>query len=200
MAQITSLTALTEIYGAPAAASLTKVSKTVSPLYRDWIMKSRFCVLSTVGPDGAHATPRGDDTSAVQVPDSTTILLPDWPGNKRIDALRDIVADGRASLMFMAPGNNNVVRVNGTAVIDDDMALRQRFEFKGKVPITVVVITVDEVLFQCARALLRSALWSAEHPTGLATAGEFLAEQSDGEIDAVTYDTDWNVRGPATMY
>ena len=106
MAQITSLTALTEIYGAPGAASLTKVSKTVSPLYRDWIMKSRFCVLSTVGPDGVHSTPRGDDTSAVQVPDSTTILLPDWPGNKRIDALRDIVADGRASLMFMAPGNN----------------------------------------------------------------------------------------------
>ena len=200
MAQITSLTALTEIYGAPAGASLTKVSKTVSPLYRDWIMKSRFCVLSTVGLDGVHSTPRGDDTSAVQVPDSTTILLPDWPGNKRIDALRDIVADGRVSLMFMAPGNNNVIRVNGTAVIDDDMALRQRFEFKGKVPITVVVITVDEVLFQCARALLRSDLWGAEHPTGLATAGEFLAEQSNGAIDAVTYDTDWNVRGPATMY
>lgn len=200
MTRITSQDRLTEIYGTPVGASLIKVSKTVSPLYRDWIMASRFCVLSTVGPDGVNATPRGDDTNAVQVPDSTTILLPDWRGNNRIDALRDIVSDGRMSLMFMVPGNNNVIRVNGTAVVDDDMALRQRFEFKGKLPITVVVITVQEVLYQCARALLRADLWGAAHPTGLPTAGELLAEQSNGDIDAVAYDTDWDVRGPATMY
>jgi uncharacterized protein len=93
--------------------SLTKVAPGLTPLYRQWIEAARFCVLSTVGEDGTDGSPRGDDGPVVRVVDARTLWLPDWRGNNRIDSLRNIVRDGRVSLMFMVPGSANVVRVNG---------------------------------------------------------------------------------------
>ncbi|MFT7594532.1 MAG: putative pyridoxine 5'-phosphate oxidase superfamily flavin-nucleotide-binding protein [Paracoccaceae bacterium] len=88
----------------------------MTPIYRRWIMASRLCMLSTVGPDGTDGTPRGDDGPVVLELDPGTLALPDWHGNNRLDSLRNIVVDGRVSLMFMVPGSNNVVRVNRTEV------------------------------------------------------------------------------------
>jgi uncharacterized protein len=104
----------------PSPTSLAKVARRLTPLYRRWIEAARFCVLSTVGPEGTDGSPRGDDGPVVRVVDDRTLWLPDWRGNNRIDSLRNIVRDGRVSLMFMVPGSNNVVRVNGRAVLTDD--------------------------------------------------------------------------------
>ena len=107
------IAALEALYGTPGKASLIKVRDRLTPTYRAWIMASRLCVVSTIGPNGTDGSPRGDDGPVVQELDPQTVLMPDWRGNNRMDTLRNIVADGRISLMFMVPGSNNVVRVNG---------------------------------------------------------------------------------------
>ncbi len=180
---------LEELYGVPAARSLDKVTPVVTPLYRDWIERSRFCVLSTVGPEGTDASPRGDDGPVVRLVDPRTLWLPDWRGNNRIDSLRNIVRDGRVSLMFMVNGADNVVRINGRAVLCTDPGVTGGFEQRGKHPRSVIVVTVAEVYFQCAKALMRSGLWSrGADAEGLPTAGQFVREQDQG-FDAESYDS-----------
>ncbi len=192
---------LEQIYGKPGPASLRKVSDHLSPLYREWIMASRFCVVSTVGPEGTDGSPRGDIGPVVQELDPKTLLMPDWHGNNRIDTLRNIVADGRISLMFFVPGSNNVVRLNGTAKVTLDEEMRARFEVKGKHPRSVVVIQIGEVYTQCARALMRSETWtSGDRSEGLPTVGEILAEQTHGEEGGAPYDDAWGARAAKTMW
>jgi hypothetical protein len=179
---------LEELYDAVVPAALTKVLPRLSPLYQQWIEASRFLVLSTVGPDGTDASPRGDDRAVVRVADSKTLWLPDWRGNNRIDSLRNIVRDGRVSLMFMVPGCNNVVRVNGTAILTADEKATAQFEKNGKHPMTMIVITVGEVYFQCAKALMRSGLWqSGGESDRVPSAGRFIKEIQAG-FDAEEYD------------
>ncbi len=188
MKTIDDITALEALYDAPVPASLTKVTQKITPLYREWIETSRFLILSTVGPEGTDASPRGDDGPVVRIIDDRTIWLPDWRGNNRIDNLRNIVRDGRVSLMFMVPGALNVVRVNGRAVLSDDPALTSTFEQRGRHPKTIIVIRPDEVYFQCAKALMRSDLWNREDAEGLPTAGQFVKER-DAAFDAESYDS-----------
>jgi len=148
-------------------------------------------VLTTVGPEGTDGSPRGDQGPVVQVIDPTTLALPDWKGNERIDSLRNIVRDGRVSLMFLIPGSTNALRVNGTARLTADPALCASFTRDDKHPRTVIVIQIAEVYPQCARALQRSALWtSGDVSQGLPSIGTMLAEASEGAIDATQYDED----------
>ncbi|WP_296422573.1 MSMEG_1061 family FMN-dependent PPOX-type flavoprotein [Yoonia sp.] len=191
---------LEALYGAPGHASLIKVADRLTPLYADWIMRSRFCVVSTVGADGTDGSPRGDDGPVVQALDAKTLLLPDWRGNNRIDTLRNIVTDGRISLMFLVPGSNNVVRVNGVAVVSVAPDLLARFDQNGHQPRSVVVITIAEVYSQCARALLRARTWAAgDESAGLPSVGAILAEQEAG-FDGGTYDAGWAARAKDTMW
>ncbi|MEJ8562868.1 pyridoxamine 5'-phosphate oxidase family protein [Yoonia sp. GPGPB17] len=191
---------LEALYGTPGKASLIKVAPQLTPLYRKWIMASRFCVVSTVGPDGTDGSPRGDDGPVVQELDAQTLLLPDWRGNNRIDTLRNIVNDGRISLMFVVPGSDNVIRVNGTAVVSLAPYLLGRFTQNGRQPRSVVVIKITEVYSQCARALIRARLWSSDDESaGLPTIGELLAEQEAG-FDGTEYDAEWAGRAAKTMW
>jgi len=193
--------ALEALYGAPGEPSLRKVARQMTPAYRKWIMASRFCVLSTVGPEGTDGSPRGDDGPVVQELDPQTLLLPDWRGNNRIDSLRNIVADGRVSLMFMVPGSNTVVRVNGTAKVTLDDDLRARFERKGKQPRSVIVIRIGEIYSQCARAVMRARLWAAgDEGAGLPSMGDILHEMTQGAIDGKAYDQEWPGRAARTMW
>lgn len=187
MTPIKDLDTLQAIYGDPVPRSLTKVADHITPLYRRWIEASRFVILSTAGPEGTDASPRGDAGPVVRIADEKTLLLPDWRGNNRIDSLRNIVRDPRASLMFMIPGENNVVRVNGCALVTADAEVLLGFGQNGKHPRTVIALTVAEVYFQCAKALMRSALWSAPQPERIPTAGAFLKEMEQG-FDAASYD------------
>ncbi len=200
MKAIGTLEELEQIYGEPIAASLKKVCAVLTPNYRKWVEASRFLVLSTVGPEGTDASPRGDDGSVVRIMDEKTLLLPDWRGNNRIDSLRNIVRDKRVSLMFMVPGSNNVVRVNGTAIITADDMLLKQFEKNGKHPRTVVVVTLEEIYFQCAKALMRSKLWGVgDESADLPTAGDFVKEQQ-ADFDAKSYDSGYEEYAKTRMW
>ncbi|MEM8653638.1 MAG: pyridoxamine 5'-phosphate oxidase family protein [Pseudomonadota bacterium] len=197
---IDDIPALEALYGTPGAASIRKVSDHLTPLYAQWIAASRFAILTTVGPDGTDGSPRGDDGPVVLQLDAKTLAMPDWRGNQRLDSLRNIVVDGRVSLMFMVPGSNTVVRVNGHARLTADDDLRQHFEQKGRNPATVIVIKIDEVYTQCARALIRAGLWTRDDGEGLPTPGEILAEVSSGEEGGKPYDDAWPERAARTMW
>ena len=186
MQTVTSIEELETLYAAPAPASLIKVTKKMTPRYRQWIEAARFVVVSTVGPEGTDSSPRGDDGPVVRIADEKTVLLPDWSGNNRIDTLRNVVRDERVSLMFMVPGCNNVVRINGTAVLAVDDGLRESFAKNGKRPATVIVVTIGEMYFQCAKAIMRAELWNGATPE-VPTAGQFIKEMKS-DFDADGYD------------
>lgn len=199
--QVGTVAELEGLYGEPGAPSLRKVARKLTPLYRRWIMQSRFCMLSTVGADGTDGSPRGDDGPVVLELDESTLAMPDWRGNNRLDSLRNIVTDGRVSLMFVVPGSNNVVRVNGHAWISKSEALRERFRRDRHLPATVIVIDVFEMYTQCARAMIRAGLWTSEDESGtLPTVGEILAEQTNGAEGGEAYDTAWGPRAAKTMW
>ncbi|WOI55390.1 MSMEG_1061 family FMN-dependent PPOX-type flavoprotein [Palleronia sp. LCG004] len=188
-------------YAAPKRTSMEKVARDITPVYAAWIARSRFCVLSTVGPEGTDASPRGDDGPVVRIVDARHLLMPDWYGNNRLDSLENIVEDGRVSLMFFVPGSRNVVRVNGhgTLVVDD--ALLESFAHRGKPPATVLSVEVAEVYFQCARAILRSNLWSGrDESADLPSAGDMLAAMAAEAIEAREYDRAWAKEAPETLW
>ena len=198
---ITTLDDLHRHYGQPGEAATVKVTDHLTPAYRTWLRRSRFCILSTVGPEGTDGSPRGDEGPVVTILDAQTLALPDWHGNNRIDSLRNIVRDGRVSLIFLVPGATNALRINGTARLTADDNLRARFTRDGKQPRSVIVIKIAEVYSQCARALIRSGLWtSGDQSQGLPTVGDMLREITDGRIDGQAYDADWPGRAALTMW
>lgn len=200
MKKVETAAELEAIYGAPASLAVNKVARRMTPMYRRWIEASRFLVLTTVGPEGTDGTPRGDDGPVVRITDDQTLMLPDWRGNNRIDSLRNIVRDGRVSLMFMVPGCENVVRVNGAAIVTVDPEVTGQFEQRGKHPRSVTVVTIGEMYFQCAKALMRSRLWHGGDETGkVPTAGEFLREVQD-DFDAEGYDQGYPVYAEPRMW
>ncbi len=188
MQTIKDVAELEAVYGEAVPMALTKVVDHMTPAYREWIEASRFLILSTVGPEGTDATPRGDDGPVVRIVGPQEIWLPDWRGNNRIDSLRNIVRDGRASLMFMVPGCNNVVRVNGTGIVTMDPDVTETFEQKGKHPRSVVCVKIGEMYFQCAKALMRSGLWRADDESDrVPSAGDFVRAIHE-DFDAKAYD------------
>ena len=200
MEWVEDIKALEALYGTPGAPALRKVATRLTPLYRQWIMASRFCVLSTVGPGGTDGSPRGDDGPVVTELDAQTLAMPDWRGNNRMDSLRNIVADGRVSLMFMVPGSDTVVRVNGQARVTTDDVLRARFDDRGRLPRSVIVIRIAEVYTQCSRAPMRARLWRCDDSAGLPTVGQILAEQTNGAEGGAEYDAAWGARAAKTMW
>ena len=180
---------------------MRKVTDHLVPSYRTYLEHARFCILTTVGPEGTDSSPRGDEGPVVTILDPRHLAMPDWHGNNRIDSLRNIVRDGRVSLIFLISGSNTAIRVNGTAILTADDALCARFSRDGKAPRTVIVITIAEVYSQCARAMMRAQLWtSGDRSTGLPTVGDMLREISQGGIDGRTYDKEWPSRAEKTMW
>lgn len=201
MSEITSIEALEAHYDAPSEASLTKVTPALTPAYHAWITRSRFCILSTMGAEGVQASPRGDDGPVVRVADPATLLMPDWRGNNRLDCLRNIVTDGRASLMFFVPGSQNVIRVNGRARLSVSAELCASFVRKDVAPRCVIVFGISEVYAQCARALIRSRLWSSgDESAGLPSMGDILSEITQGDFDGASYDAQWATRAEKSMW
>ena len=193
---------LRAIYDGTSEASIAKVTATLTAEYRLMIETSPFLALATVGPEGMDCSPRGDKGGVVRVADDRTVLLPDWRGNNRVDSLLNIVRDPRVALMFLIPGSNTTMRINGRAVVSVAPDLLVSFEMDGKHPRTVIVVTIDEVYFQCARALMRSELWNPDNvvdPAALPTPG-LLLKAAKAEFDQETYDREWAARAAKTMW
>ena len=195
---------LESIYNAaPAQASIAKVADHITPAYRKLIEHSPFVALATTGPEGLDCSPRGDAGAVVRVLDEKHIAMPDRRGNNRIDSLRNIVENPKVALLFLLPGSGTTFRINGTAGLTTDQAMCKSFEMEGKLPRCVIVINVDAVYFQCARAVIRAGLWdSARHiaKDKLPSAGEILDSMTAGEIDGAKYDAEWPGRAKASLW
>jgi PPOX class probable FMN-dependent enzyme len=198
---VTTLDQLAAIYDPPRELVLKKVIPQLEPKAVAFIAASPFAILATVGPQGAHATPRGDAPGFIVPLDEHTLALPDRRGNNRLDALRDIVANPAVALLFLVPGAGEALRVNGTARITADPALRERFTVQGKVPATVVLVTVREVYMQCAKAISRSKLWGERaRPGTVPSMGELISAHTGGLVDPKAYDAEAPQRLLDTMY
>jgi PPOX class probable FMN-dependent enzyme len=194
---------LEAIYGQPNEASTVKVADRVTPQYRALIDKSPFVALATSGPEGLDCSPRGDLPGFVRVHDDKTLMMPDRRGNNRVDSLRNIVRDPKVALLFLIPGAGSTLRVNGRAQVSVDPDLLASFRMDGKAPRTVIVMTVDEIYFQCARAIVRAELWNPDRrvdPADLPTPGQILAEMSANRVGGDDYDRAWPERARQSLW
>jgi PPOX class probable FMN-dependent enzyme len=203
MTTITSLEQLDAIYGKPGQPSLVKEVGYITPHYRSFIEASPFCALATFGPEGLDCSPRGDRPGFVRVGDERTLHLPDRRGNNRTDSLKNVIREPHVALLFLIPGCNETLRVNGRAHLSIAPELLDSFAIDEKAPRSVMVIEVDTVYFQCARALLRSELWNPQKHIdrkSLPTAGEMLAALSDRKEGGIEYDRAWSARAKETLW
>lgn len=201
--QIQSNDELDALFGSPGEAAIKKEVDRLVPVYRRLIEASPFYVMATSGPAGLDCSPRGDPAGFVEVLDERHLLLPERAGNNRIDSLRNLVDDPRIGLLFLVPGKNETLRVNGRARITTDPDLLERTAMKGKPPQCVIVVEIETVFFQCARALLRARLWDPESRTlaeRTPTAGEMLAGVPESTILAEEYDDGLDERQERTLY
>lgn len=193
---------LEALYGEPSQAALVKELDHLIPEYASLIEASPFVALATCGPEGLDCSPRGDLAGFVRIQDDRTLLMPDRRGNNRVDSLGNIVRDPRVALLFLIPGSGTTLRVNGKAVVSVDEARRQTFAVDGQSPRSVIVVTIERVYFQCARAIHRSELWNPQRhvaPDALPSPGQILAATKQG-FDGKTYDRDWPERAKKSMW
>lgn len=193
---VTSLEQLDEIYGEPMDVAIKKQTDFITPPGRAFIEASPFMILSTVSPEGVDCSPKGDGPGFVQIPDDRTLLIPDRPGNNRVDGMKNILANPKVGTIFFVPGSNVTYRVNGTARISTDPALFDRFLVNGKPPRAVMVVSVEEAFSHCPKAFVRGNFWKSgvegmDEPAF--TNGTFAAYR-DGfdEADVPKYDADYN--------
>ena len=203
MARITTVEQLAALYGPVGEASTAKVARRVTPEYGAMIAASPFAVLATCGPEGLDCSPRGDRPGFLRVHDDRTLMLPDRRGNNRIDSLLNVVRDPRVALLLLIPGSGSTLRVNGRGFLDDDPGLLASFAVEDKAPRSVLVIEVEEIYFQCARAVVRSRLWDSAarvDPSTLPTPGQILAAMSENRVGGAEYDRTWGERAKRTMW
>ena len=203
MSVVATIEQLEAIYGYPNEASTVKVADRITPPYRTLIEKSPFAALATCAPEGLDCSPRGDIAGFVRIHDEKTLMMPDRRGNNRVDSLRNIVRDPRVALLFLIPGSGSTLRVNGHAQVSVNQDLLASFKMDGKAPRTVVVMTVDEVYFQCARAIVRSDLWNPDKrvdPRTLPTPGQILADMSENRVGGEQYDREWPESARQTLW
>jgi PPOX class probable FMN-dependent enzyme len=201
--RITDVETLEKLYGAPSGAAVDKEIDYLHPHYQRLIAASPFFVLATGGPDGLDASPRGDAPGFVVVADEKTLLIPDRRGNNRVDSLRNIIANPRVALLFLIPGVGETLRVNGRAEISTDPALLERFNVEGKLPRSVLVVRVDTVFFQCARAIFRSKLWDPACYTersSLPSLGTIVSDITHARFDGKEYDKGLYERLKSALY
>src|ERR1700736_836973 len=203
MSIIATIEELEAIYGFPGESSTVKVADRITPSYRVLIEKSPFAALATAGPEGLDCSPRGDLPGFVRIFDEKTLMMPDRRGNNRVDSLRNIVRDPRVALLFLIPGSGSTLRVNGRAQVSVAPDLLASFRVDGKAPRSVIVMTVHEIYFQCARAIVRSDLWNPDKridPKTLPTPGQILAEMSENRVGGEDYDRAWPERARQTLW
>jgi len=171
---------LREQYGPPLERARLKTLSSLDQHCRRFIELSPFVCIGSSSPDGADVTPRGDRPGFVLILDNSTLALPDWPGNNRLDTLVNITANPQVGMLFLIPGVDETLRVNGTAIISTDAELLSRWQVNDRHPKSALVITVREAFLHCGKALIRSRLWHDDHKidrSQLPTYGQMLKDQ-----------------------
>jgi uncharacterized protein len=156
---VTNEAALRGLHHAPMSRATDKVLHVLDVHCRRVIALSPFCVIATQGAAGADVSPRGDPPGFVRVLDERTLLLPDRVGNNRLDGYVNLLANPRIGMLFLVPGMNETLRINGTARITDDARLLQPSAINGRAPKVGLVVSIEEAFLHCGKALVRSELW-----------------------------------------
>jgi PPOX class probable FMN-dependent enzyme len=187
MSDICSLADLRAVYPQPTGLAAVKEIARIDRQARAFIERSTFLVIATADADGwPDASPRGDPAGFVAVEDESRLLMPDRPGNNRVDSFRNLIANPKVGLLFFVPGHQHSLRVNGEARILGGAALRARFAVNGKPARAVVEVTARQVFFHCGKSLVRAGLWDPERwPSrdGLPSLARAIADQVPG-VDA----------------
>ena len=190
---ISSEAELRQLIGSPQELVVSKISNRLNDLTRQFIERSPFMCLATAAPDGScDVSPRGDPAGFVRILDDRTLLIPDRPGNRIADSLRNILANPHVGLLFMIPGIGDTFRVNGRATLVTDEELLAGSAIEGKAPALGILVHVHEAYTQCPKALIRSDLWNPDQQidrSALPSSGEILrAVREEEAFDADEYD------------
>ena len=201
---ITTAQQLEALYGEPLEAAVKKQADYIVEPGRAFIAASPFLLLATASDAGIDCSPKGDAPGFVQLLDDRTVLIPDRPGNNRVDGMRNIIANPKVGVIFMIPGANVTYRINGSASISIDPDLLDRFLVRGKRPRAVVVVAVEEAFHHCPKAFVWSKLWAAGAngaPTDAPTSGSFAAWRDGGDAGyADQYEAAYQARLKDSLY
>ena len=161
--RITDVDALRELVGSPNERALQKELATLDPHCRAFIARSPFMLLGTSNRNGrCDVSPKGDRPGFVLVRDSETLVIPDRPGNRRLDSLQNILDNPHVGLLFLIPGMDETLRVNGTAELIQDESVLDQLAMDGRRPLLAIEVHVEEAFLHCARSFLRAQLWNPE--------------------------------------
>jgi PPOX class probable FMN-dependent enzyme len=181
---LTSAEDLRDAYGQPLPRAVSKLLHRLDAHARHFISLSPFVVLASIDKAGnADSTPRGDAPGFVKILNDHTIVLPDRPGNNRLDTMMNVLEIPRIGMLFIVPGLNETLRVNGGASIVNDTAILNSMSIKERAPKSGLLVSVEEVFFHCGKAMLRSELWNPERQVSrerFPTLGRILADQIAG--------------------
>ena len=198
---IDSKDALRRVYQNPKQRSVLKEIKLLDPHCLRFIELSPLCVLATFGEGGGDVSPRGGPAGFVKALDSQNLVVPDFPGNNRLDSLENILEESRVGMLFFVPGMDETLRVNGRASIDIDPELRELGIVDGKLPIAVIRVKVEQAYLHCGKALMRSEFWNSEHHvdrTTFPSIGEMIRDQINW--DSAETQAEMLVRYKETLY
>jgi len=185
---------LRELIGSPTELVAGKVADRLNDIFRRYLEESPFVCVATASADGGlDVSPRGDPAGFVRILDERTLLIPERPGNKIADTLRNVLDTGRIALLFLVHGVGETFRVNGSAVLTDDSELLEDSEVEGKQPKLGILVAVEEAYTQCSKALIRSELWNPEKHVdqkSMPTTGQMLKAVSDPTLDVEQYEAE----------
>ena len=185
---------LRSLYSSPIDLVVKKQKICLDEYSEKFISLSPFVIISTAGSNGLlDASPRGESAGFIRVLDDRTIAIPDRPGNNRLDSLTNIVENPQIGMLALIPGFKECLRINGSAKIVTNKELLEQFDHNGRLPVSVIVISIKEVYFHCAKAITRSKLWDTrsqvsreEMPSlGRILMSQIAPEKSEDEIKEV---------------
>ncbi|MFC7373483.1 pyridoxamine 5'-phosphate oxidase family protein [Fictibacillus iocasae] len=175
--RITDKAELRSFMGEPSEFAQKKVITRLDEHCRTLLSLSPFLVLSTSDSEGrCDASPRGDHAGFVQVLDEKTLLIPERPGNKRVDSLSNILSNPHVGLLFLIPGMGETLRINGKACIVKDEHLLEMMAVNNKLPLVAIAVEVEEIFIHCAKSIKRSGLWSGNFAANLPSAAKMLTD------------------------
>ena len=200
---VTSVAQLETIYGEPMPTSLVKEIDHINDGYRTLIEAAPFVVIATSGPGGLDCSPKGDAPGFIRIVDDKTLMIPDRPGNNRLDGFKNLMSDPRIALLFIIPGVGETLRINGHASVSVDPALRESFAVNGKPARAVLIVKVETIFFHCSKAIVRAKMWDPKSQierSSLPSTGTIIAELSGGKMGGAQYDKEAPAKIQSALY